>query len=75
MGGVDTRFVLPPEVEHHIGKDRTQRLERTNGILRYSNWKVASQLRTSLGSSGSKPRSRPVWCVAVQLDVETQSVG
>ena len=26
--------VLPPEVEHHIGKDRTQRLERTNGILR-----------------------------------------
>ncbi len=34
MGGVDTRFVLPPEVKHHIGKDRTQRLERTNGILR-----------------------------------------
>ncbi|GAC1459789.1 MAG: hypothetical protein NVSMB70_04980 [Chamaesiphon sp.] len=26
--------MLPPEVEHHIGKDRTQRLERTNGILR-----------------------------------------
>ena len=34
MGGVDTRFVLPPEVEHYIGQDRTQRLERTNGILR-----------------------------------------
>ncbi len=26
--------VLPPEAQHHIGKDRTQRLERTNGILR-----------------------------------------
>ena len=26
--------VLPPEVQHRIGKVRTQRLERTNGILR-----------------------------------------
>jgi hypothetical protein len=26
--------VLPPEILHHIGKDRTQRLERTNGIVR-----------------------------------------
>jgi IS1 family transposase len=26
--------VLPPEIRHYIGKDRTQRLERTNGILR-----------------------------------------
>jgi insertion element IS1 protein InsB len=26
--------VLPPEIEHYIGKDQTQRLERTNGILR-----------------------------------------
>jgi IS1 family transposase len=26
--------VLPPEIQHHIGKDRTQRLERTNGIVR-----------------------------------------
>lgn len=26
--------VLPPEVLHCIGKDRTQRLERTNGIVR-----------------------------------------
>ena len=34
--------VLPPEVEHHIGKGRTQRLERTNGILRYSSRKMAS---------------------------------
>ena len=26
--------VLPPEAQHYIGKDRTQQLERTNGILR-----------------------------------------
>lgn len=26
--------VLPLEIEHYIGKDRTQRLERTNGIIR-----------------------------------------
>jgi insertion element IS1 protein InsB len=26
--------VLSPEVQHHIGKDKTQRLERTNGIVR-----------------------------------------
>ena len=26
--------VLPPEIEHYIGKDQTQRLERPNGIVR-----------------------------------------
>lgn len=26
--------VLPPEIDHYIGKDRTQRIERTNGIVR-----------------------------------------
>jgi len=26
--------VLPPEIVHYIGKDKTQRLERTNGIGR-----------------------------------------
>ena len=26
--------VLPPEIEHYMGKDKTQRLERTNGIVR-----------------------------------------
>ena len=28
--------VLPLEIQHHIGKDKTQRLERTNGTLRQS---------------------------------------
>lgn len=27
--------VLPPETVHYLGKDRTQRLERTNGIVRH----------------------------------------
>lgn len=26
--------VLPPEIEHYVGKDKTQRLERTNGTVR-----------------------------------------
>ena len=30
--------VLGEEYEHYIGKDRTQRLERTNGILRQLAW-------------------------------------
>lgn len=25
--------VLPPEIQHHIGKDKTQRLERTHGTV------------------------------------------
>ena len=34
--------VLPPEVQHHIGKDKTQRLERTNGIIRQQTPALAS---------------------------------
>jgi len=26
--------VLSPEIQHYVGKDKTQRLERTNGIVR-----------------------------------------
>lgn len=26
--------ILTPEISHYIGKDRTQRLERANGIVR-----------------------------------------
>lgn len=26
--------ILPEEIQHYIGKDKTQRLERTNGIIR-----------------------------------------
>jgi IS1 family transposase len=34
--------VLPPEIKHHIGKDKTQRLERTNGIVRQQTLALAS---------------------------------
>ncbi len=34
--------VLPLEIEHYIGKDQTQRLERTNGIIRQQTGRVAS---------------------------------
>lgn len=33
-GGGGYQRVLPPEFQQHIGKDNTQRLERTNGIVR-----------------------------------------
>ncbi len=48
--------VLPPEVQHQIGKVRTQRLERTNSILRYSDRTMASRLRTILVNGGSRRR-------------------
>ncbi|EGJ34351.1 hypothetical protein LYNGBM3L_17760 [Moorena producens 3L] len=34
MIGVDIARVLPPQVRHIIGKEQTQQLERTNGIVR-----------------------------------------
>jgi IS1 family transposase len=35
--------VLPPEILHHIAKDKTQRLERTNGIVRQQTLSLAPQ--------------------------------
>ncbi len=46
--------VLPPEVEHHIGKDRTQRLERTNGILRQQTGRWHRQQEAFLQGEGSR---------------------
>lgn len=34
MSGEVMIRVLPPEILHHIGKNKTQRLARTNGIVR-----------------------------------------
>ena len=38
--------ILPPEILHYIGKDKTQRLERTNGIVRQQTgrWVVLQKL-------------------------------
>ncbi|MDV2997185.1 MAG: hypothetical protein N4J56_006890 [Chroococcidiopsis sp. SAG 2025] len=45
--------VLPTEVDHYISKLLTQRLERTNGIIRYSNRTLApttTQIWQDLGA-------------------------
>jgi IS1 family transposase len=39
--------VLPQEILHHIGKDKTQRLERTNGIVRQQTGRWLSPVRWS----------------------------
>lgn len=47
--------VLPPDVEHQVGKEGTQRLERTNGILpcRQADGIVT---RISLPKFGNRPK-------------------
>ncbi len=37
MIGEDLNEPVPPEIKHIIGKDQTQQLERTNGIVRQHN--------------------------------------
>ncbi len=47
--------VLPPEILHHIGKDKTQRLERTNGIVRQQSgrWHRRQNMRDWRGNPSS----------------------
>lgn len=45
--------VLPCEIDHYIGKDQTQRLERTNGIVRQQTGR-GTDGRTSLAKCGSR---------------------
>jgi len=55
--------VLPPELQHYVGKDKTQRLERTNGVIRQqtSRWlslrhatrTTAKQVQQGLGTDKS----------------------
>ena len=67
--------VLPPEVEHHIDKARTQRLERTNGILRYSNRKMASSAEHErLREESFPPQLSQIW-EAVGADEGNNSLG
>ena len=66
--------VLPPEVEHHIDKARTQRLERTNGILRYSNRKMASSAEQIWEAVGADEGNNSLGFELLQLDVGTQSL-
>ncbi len=61
--------VLPPEAQHHIGKDRTQRLERTNGILRYSNRKMASPAEQIWPAVGADKGNNSFGGELLQLDM------
>ncbi len=51
--------VLPPEILHYIGKDKTQRLERTNGIVRQQTgrWhRRQNKARQSVGTNEGTTR-------------------
>ena len=45
--------VFPPEFDHYIGKDQTQRLERTNGIIRQQTGRWHRR-QNKFGNSGRK---------------------
>jgi len=55
-----------------IGQDRTQRLERTNGILRYSNGEMASPAEQVWEAVGADLGHDPFGGELLQLDVATQ---
>lgn len=73
--------VLPPEILHYIGKDKTQRLERTNGIvrqqtgrwlsLRHATRTTAEQIRQSVGANEG---NRAISSELFQLDLAAQSL-
>ncbi len=61
--------VLPPEMLHHIAKDRTQRLERTNGIVRQQTGRWASQTKQVWQAMGTKQGDNTVSGKLFQLDL------
>jgi IS1 family transposase len=66
--------VLPSEAQHYISKERTQRLERTNGILRYSNRKMASSAEQIRQGVAADQGHDSLGGQLLQLDVGTQSL-
>jgi len=61
--------VLPDEVDHYIGKALTQRLERTNGIVRQQTGRTASttkQIRQGLGADRGNSQTR-YWLLQLDL--------
>jgi len=49
--------VLSSEVNHQVGKDKTQRLERTNGILRQQTGRWGIEDKTNLAKYGNQRNS------------------
>ena len=63
--------VLPPEILHHIGKDKTQRLERTNGIVRQQTPALASTTEQVWQDVGTNEGNDPIGRELLQLDLAT----
>ena len=61
--------VFPPEVQHRIGKVRTQRLERTNGILRYSDRTMASPAEQVWSTVGADEGNDTIGGELLRLDM------
>jgi insertion element IS1 protein InsB len=55
MAGQDMSEFCAPEVDHYISKVLTQRLERTNAILRQQTLSLASTTKQMRASCGSVP--------------------
>ncbi len=67
--------VLPPEILHYIGKDKTQRLERTNGIVQQQTgrWHRRQNMRDWRGNPSSA-NSRKFGKIWEQTKVTTRLV-
>ena len=63
--------VLPPEVQHHIGRDKTQRLERTNGIIRQQTPALASTTEQVWQGVGTDESNDSISGELLQLDLAT----
>ena len=70
--------VLPPEILHTVGKDKTQRLERTNGIVRQQTGRWLSlrhaprtQAEQVWQSMGTDESNDPISGELLQLDLVT----
>jgi transposase-like protein len=63
------RQVLPPEIYHSIGKDRTQRLERTNGIVRQQTGRWHRRQNALWQVMGANKSYDSIGSYLLQLDV------
>ena len=66
--------VLPPEIQHSVGRDKTQRLERTNGIVRQQTLSLASTTEQVWQSVGTDESDDSISGELLQLDLATQPI-
>lgn len=65
--------VLPAEICHYIGKERTQRIERTNGIVRQQTLSLASTTKQIWQGVGTNQSDNSISGRLLQLDMAAQS--